>query len=386
MLNMMQCSARTEVENLFQLMSPKSMNFDTISTSAFSQARHKFSEQAFIELNQECVLRGFYGQMNVRRWHGFRLLGIDGTRASLPPEQSLFDEFGKQCPQARLPCARISQLYDVLNHLTIDTRISPFGIGERELAYQHLAHMQPGDLGIYDRGYECHWLMSEHKQRGIDFCIRLTVDFTNQVKQFVRSGKKQAFINFEAARYKLPVYKEKLIPESPVRLRMVRVELKSGEVEVLATSLCDMNKYPHRLFQDLYHQRWGVEEDYKIHKSRMKIENFSGLSSLAIRQDIHAQVLSKNMASLWRQVAQPLADNQTASRLRDYKINFSYVLGKFKDNALRVLLGIIDVNNLRRLLEQLASSTNAVRPERTFERRPAKNAKWKHSMGYKPAF
>ena len=386
LLNMMNCSARTELENLFQLTSSEKMSFDTITASAFSQARHKFSEEAFIELNRDCILNGFYSDMQVKRWHGFRLLAIDGTLASLPPQKALFDEFGKQCPQARLPCARVSQLCDVLNNLTVDARISPFATGERELAYQHMASMVPGDLVLYDRGYECHWLLSEHTRTETDFCIRLSVGFNSQVREFVRAGKKQAVVDLEAPRDKVPAYQDKDIPTSPVRLRLVRVVLNTGEVEVLATSLCNTKAYPHSFFKALYHERWGVEEDFKLCKSRAHLENFSGLSPLAVRQDIHALVVSKNMASLWRQAAQPLADQRTMGLKRAYRINFSYVLARFKGYFIRCLTGLTDINDFSRLLAQLASSTHAVRPGRAFERRPAKNAKWKHSMGYKPAF
>ena len=46
------------------------------------------------------------------------------------------------------------------------------------------------------------------------------------------------------------------------------------------------------------HQRWGIEEDYKVMKSRLTIENFSGFSVEAVLQDIHAKTLTKNLAAV----------------------------------------------------------------------------------------
>jgi hypothetical protein len=40
---------------------------------------------------------------------------------------------------------------------------------------------------------------------------------------------------------------------------LVRVRLKGGETEVLATSVLDAERIPARLFAQLYHKRWGVE-------------------------------------------------------------------------------------------------------------------------------
>jgi IS4 transposase len=57
----------------------------------------------------------------------------------------------------------------------------------------------------------------------------------------------------------------------------VRVDLL-GEPEVLVSSLTDLQTYPTALFADLYFQRWGVEEDCKVLKSRLNIENYSNIS------------------------------------------------------------------------------------------------------------
>ena len=56
---------------------------------------------------------------------------------------------------------------------------------------------------------------------------------------------------------------------------------------------------PNGLFSDLYHSRWPVEENYKIIKSRIELENFSGKSALSVYQDFHAKVLMKNIVSLF---------------------------------------------------------------------------------------
>jgi hypothetical protein len=42
-------------------------------------------------------------------------------------------------------------------------------------------------------------------------------------------------------------------------VRLVRVRLRGGETEVLATSVLDEARLPARLFAQLYHRRWSVE-------------------------------------------------------------------------------------------------------------------------------
>jgi hypothetical protein len=75
----------------------------------------------------------------------------------------------------------------------------------------------------------------------------------------------------------------------------VLVDLPSGESEVLVSSLTDFKTYPTALFADLYHQRWGVEEDYKVLKSRLNIENYSSLPVEGVLQDLHAKLLTKTL-------------------------------------------------------------------------------------------
>ena len=51
------------------------------------------------------------------------------------------------------PMARVSQLFDVLNKISVDALIKPKSIGERELAAQHMINVMDNDLILRDRGY-----------------------------------------------------------------------------------------------------------------------------------------------------------------------------------------------------------------------------------------
>jgi hypothetical protein len=74
--------------------------------------------------------------------------------------------------------------------------------------------------------------------------------------------------------------------------------LDTGENEILITSLMDKTLYPTEIFAALYHERWPVEEDYKIMKCRMEMEAFTGQSVRSIYQDFHANVFAKNLVAM----------------------------------------------------------------------------------------
>ena len=118
---------------------------------------------------------------------------------------------------------------------------------------------------------------------------------------------------------------------NPLSLRLVRIELDTGEAEILITSLLDTQKYPYEQFAELYHERWPVEEDYKAMKQWIEIENFSGKSVNSIYQDFHAKVFSKNLTTALVFTTQSVIDRNTGNSYYEYKPNFAQALSKVKD-------------------------------------------------------
>ena len=108
------------------------------------------------------------------------------------------------------------------------------------------------------------------------FCARIPYNRWRVAKKFYVSGNKEQIVKFKPSPQSIKKCYEMGLNANPLKVRLIRVELESGETEILATSLTDMKKYPIELFSDLYHCRWPVEEDYKTLKYRLQIENFSG--------------------------------------------------------------------------------------------------------------
>ena len=80
-------------------------------------------------------------------------------------------------------------------------------------------------------------------------------------------------------------------------LRLLRVKTHKGNY-ILITNLLSKSTYPFASFKGLYHLRWQIEEGYKKQKSGIEIENFTGKSVLAIKQDFHAKILSLTLTAI----------------------------------------------------------------------------------------
>jgi hypothetical protein len=120
---------------------------------------------------------------------------------------------------------------------------------------------------------------------------------SNIVKAFLESGNYSDIVDFSCIEKSLRRCRKDKISTGSLRLRLVRVELPSGEPKILVSSFTDLKTYPKPLFSNLYHQRWGVEEDYKVLKNRLNIENYSSVSVEGILQDLHAKLLIKNLSA-----------------------------------------------------------------------------------------
>lgn len=383
MLNNLNGSIQNELSRFFRVVDDSPIALTSVSTAAFCKARKKISYTAFKALNAD-LIETFYRSNQVKRWRGFRLLAVDGSVTQLPVSSGLMKYFGKARSQAHMPAVRLSQLYDINNRLTLDLQVDSHTVGERNMALKHLAYANQNDLILYDRGYPAVWFFKMHQRRNIHFCARTTVASSNFAKEFVESGQLDAVVELPCIEKSLRRCRKEGLSTEAITIRLVRVELPTGDIEVLMTSLLDEDVYPHSLFSDLYHQRWGIEEDYKVMKSRLNLENFSGLSVDAVMQDIHAKTLTKNIVALATINAEPLKTHHCDQRKHAYKINFTYALSQIKDTIVRFLLRIAPLNLSQLLAEKIAIALNAYRPGRRHKRPSDKrNRVNKYPIAYK---
>ena len=366
LLNLRKGANQDELDRFFEVVSGQPV-IQGITQSAFCQARRKLKPRAFMALNDKLLL-DFYQHFAARRWHGLRLLAVDGSTARLPPTPDVEAMFGPAPKGSAVPQARFSRLYDVLNHLVVEADVEPLSVGERVLAGEHLAATQEGDLVLYDRGYPAFWFFMLHHQEQRHFCARLPADYDTASTAFARSEARSAVVTMRPGAEARAQCRRYGLPTDALEVRLIKVRLPSGETEILATSLLSDEEYPRAWFKKLYHLRWGVEEDYKTEKCRVEIENFSGLTAQAVLQDIYAKIFMVNLTAILSWVAQAIAKRLYQKRKRAYRVNFANALSKMKDNIIRLFLDTWPPTLLPQLVSAMALSVEAVRPDRSYPR------------------
>jgi len=345
----------------------------------------KLKYQAFIEINHQ-VNAFFEKNFNPKTWFGFRLLIIDGSTIRLPRCEDIAKHFGVwKVRQGRpSPMARISQLYDTLNKITVAALIRPKHIGERELAAHHLLNIMPTDLILLDRGYPAWWLFALITSLDANFCARISCTKWKIVRSFFQSNAKESIVFIPPPTTSIKTARQMGLDLRPLKLRLIRIEY-AGKTQVLITSLTDTKLYPYEVFADLYHKRWPVEEDYKIIKCRIEMENFSGQSALSVYQDFHSKVLLKNLVSVFALPVNDILANSMRSRKYEYQINFTQAISKSKDVI--ALLFQQTTSKLIQLIESLQDiflkTIEPIRPGRKYPRRHLVSCR-KYFLNYKP--
>ncbi len=365
MLNYRKGTVQDELDQFFETVT-ESPTAPGVSPAAFCKARRKLKPKAFVQLN-EPLLESAAKQLPQNLWHSFRLLAVDGSTGRLPNTPEIDRCFGRPVDSG-VPMTRFSRLYAVLNGQVVQADMARYDTSERELASGYLPRLLADDLVLYDRGYPAFWLLAYHHEESRHYCMRVRKDFHSEVKDFLAAGDKSRVVMLKPSRASIRQCEEYNISSDPIPVRLIRVILKSGETEVLATSLLDESTYPTVWFGKLYQLRWGVEENYKREKERLEIENFSGRTPQVLLQDFHAKILALNLAALFAKAVQWLVDDRHGQRKRAYRVNFANALSKMKNHIIRILLTTSSLDLCWRLIEKMASCVEAVRPGRAYSR------------------
>jgi hypothetical protein len=224
------------------------------------------------------------------------------------------------------------------------------------------------------------------KAKKIDFCVRLKDDWWVAVNEFNQSDEKERIVEFS-----LPKKDKEKLAQYPdfqnikIKCRLVKVVLETGETEILCTSLTDLKEFKHKVFKELYGFRWNEEEGYKLLKSRIEVERFSGKTALSVWQDFHAKILLMTLTAAF---AHPIEEKVRAEfkadndRKHSQKINRTNALAMMRENLIGLFLKEIIKKAILAFDRIVYKTRESIRPGRSFPRNH--RVKKRYSPNYKP--
>lgn len=378
---------RKSVKSLQLILNEFTLNFDLepVTNSAFTKARANLKYTAFIELNQKAVVDVMYSDDNIKLYKGMRVIGIDGSKILLPDSTEITEEFGQISYSNDHPdvkgshnYALASVMYDVLNRIAVDSVLGTARAYEVDLAIGHLEHSLDNDLLLYDRNYPSYFHLATLRKRNKKFVIRCSAASFSQARDMLQGkGPDSQISTIKPCHSNLSKIKPNDLPEQ-ITVRFVRVQLETGEYEVLITSLLDETQFPSEDFLGIYHMRWGTEGFYAILKTRLNLENFSGKTAKSIYQDFYSTVYLTGLESLLTaDIDEQLAKKPTENT---QKVNRAVSFNAIKNQAVELLCSNEDSDVVIKRLEKLfLTNPVSIREQRQV---PRKKCSARHRANY----
>jgi len=290
-----------------------------VTASAYRQARQKVQPEVFVHLNAvtcEEFYREYGADNEVALWHGQRVLGVDGSYLNLPDTEETRREFSVQTNQyagGEQVQALASVLYDLRNDVGLSAALGPKQAEKNLLFDTHLAVTQAGDVLVCDRAYADYSVMATLVARQCHFVIRFPRRSFTALNAFWAASEQEREVTLEVTSKARAYVAAHHLPTT-LRVRLVKVVLPTGEVEVLGTDLLEAQTYPAAEFKTVYGWRWQHETYHDRLKNIFEVERFSGQSVHAITQDFYGVVFLATLESILSKPAQAVLTAQGESR------------------------------------------------------------------------
>ena len=320
----------------------------------------------------------YYQDDTYRRYQGFRLLAIDSSKLRLPDSRDIRDVFGTINTTngkdnnviGKHAHGLASVCYDVLNRIVIDSQLGEAHAYEVDLAVRHLPATQANDLLLLDRGYASYRWLATGVQPQRHFVVRGSAGSFKPARQRLTGLGADSRVVALTSSLGQRLSLARLGLPSVLRVRFVRVVLPNGEFEVLVTNWLDEKLFPTFSFSQLYHLRWGVETFYGVVKTRLQLENFSGLTAESVRQDFYATIFITNLEAVLTEEATTQLEKKTSKNRYPQQVNQAVSFNAIKNYV--IALFYLENNSeeiLRQLTQLFLTNPNSVRPQRSVPRR-----------------
>lgn len=382
LLNLPKRSLTVELNEYFEriLDTPNSL-----TKSAFSKKRYNLKHQLFIDLNKFLVENMYSLLTDLKKWRDKYVYGIDGSLLYLFDKYNMKDYFGLYHDKVM---GRSLIVEDVLNNICISSILCPVATSEASALQSLFSQLNEhknkvGDsLFIYDRNFPSFFHFFKHTELGLDYLMRCKTGFNKEVKAFVKSGKDQEIVRLYPCQTDSKL-KKKLREagycfdkNEGILVRLIRVELKSGQVEILITNLLDEQQYPIEDFKELYFTRWGTEIKFDCFKNKMQIECFCAHKAEGVLQEYYAQIVTINILELLTrevdtkldQKHQKAKKNPVTKEQYPKKVNRNVSIGNAKYNIPLLLISKHREKTISKLQNKMFKYIIPIIKGREFER------------------
>ena len=338
-----------------------------ITSGAFTKARKKLKHTAYVELNDN-IVNIFYKDNKINRFRGFRILAFDGSRLTLPNNNEIKETFGSKAIRnhsdkdlGEYSGAVFQTCYDVLNNISIKSVLAHGSTFEADLVEKMLPCLNSDDLSLFDRGYVSYPFIARLIKQEKHFIMRCQRSSFNEMQKMFEEGAPESkIVTINVPNTHKKEIKHFDLPEL-VTVKLVRIVLSTGEVEVLVTSLLDSNLSIED-FNYLYSLRWGVETFFCRLKGRLGLENFTGKTVESIFQDFWSTIFISNLETI---MTEDIEKQINVNKEKKKKINKAVSFNAIKNMVFKIFNAEKNIDDIIDKLDKLfIMNLVSVRPKR----------------------
>ena len=378
---------------------------ETITVSAYVQAKNKLSYKLFLHLNLIVIINRYYdlkeNEAWYKTWNNHRILATDGSQIRLPDEKEVKEKYWTSKIKNwkwdiwEYTHWLLSVLYDPLNNLALDTILKRWNYSERALAIENIINLEETvkikekDLLIYDRWYYSSFLFAIILAYNKEVLFRIKRKTCKEADElFEKDCKINSKIITLKVENKEKEYEEKYWIKLDkklaeiIQIRLIRIVLNTWEIEVLATSLLDEEKYKTKEFSELYFMRWWIEVYYNTLKNRLWLENFSWKNVESVLQDLYSTIFLSNFETIITRANNIELEEKTKNKsLKNrQKVNKQVSFNIIKNRVIELFLS--DEKSTEEIMEEIIiifnTNTTQERKWRTSSRKNTTNSKSLH--------
>ncbi len=314
---------------------------ESFTASAYCQARQRLPVTFFERVVHDVSKAAASGQDG--RWHGHRVMLVDGSTFSMPDTAELRFHFGQPGGQqdgCGFPVAHLLAMVDAHTGGLGDVVVAPL----RTHDMAHVAELHPklaaGDIVVADRGFcsyahlallskaEVQAVFRVHQKQIVDFhphrpCTAEIEGAGIPTSRWVRRlGRGDQLVEWLKPHRRPAWMSEEAFATLPGKLLLreikVRVQSPGCRVQevILVTTLLDPARYPADEIADLYGLRWQVEVDLRDLKITLGLDVLKSKKVSTVQKELLVFVLVYNLI---RQVTVKAAQRQ---KVKPHRISF----------------------------------------------------------------
>ena len=276
---------------------------------------------------QQLFLERIYLPMKKTTLHGYLLIAIDGTFATLPDHPVPGMIFGRHESSKNYrgdPQAKVSVAYDVLNHVILDFRIAHQDVSEIPLMFQHLEALENilkkyKVIILADRYYGSAEFFKYCEMKGYRYIVRAKKNFFKKQRAELAQNCMDAQLDILIDRlWQKRIIREEIrdyiIKNPQMSVRLVKGHYEYDEeyitfkgkkiirhIDVDSEYFTNLSteEFSTDAIIDTYHKdRWRIETAYGTLKTFLDMEQLNSANPIVIMNELMAKLIYFNIENL----------------------------------------------------------------------------------------